>query len=336
LTFEIKALFDSILKNPQDIFILASVVSLEGSSYRRPGVRMLVSSSNKSFGNISGGCVEKDIISKSRKVFNSGIPRIIKYDGTLRLGCEGVLTILLEPINLNKKIIKIFYSSINERKKMVFKSYFLNQEISNNDFGSVIEIDENIYPLRDNFKTKFNRKILYFNQNLKPIFKLLIFGAEHDAVELCKIASLLGWEVTVIAPPEEEKSIDFFVGASFFINPLFENIDKKIVDDNSAIILMTHSFSRDVQYLLALKETFPAYFGLLGPSKRREKIIAKFLDYYRDCSIEFLDQLRGPAGLDVGAESASEISISIISEILSVIRKKNALALSTKNGNIHD
>ena len=65
-------------------------------------------------------------------------------------------------------------------------------------------------------------------------------------------------------------------------------------------------------------------------------LLAKFLDYYRDCSIEFLDQLRGPAGLDVGAESASEISISIISEILSVIRKKNALALSTKNGNIHD
>ena len=82
---------------------------------------------------------------------------------------------------------------------------------------------------------------------------------------------------------------------------------------------MTHSFNKDIQYLITLKETFPAYFGLLGPSKRRERVIEKFLDLYPDCSIEFLDQLRGPAGLDVGAESASEISISILSEILSVI-----------------
>ena len=69
MTFEIKNLFDYILNNQEDNYVLATVVLLDGSSYRKPGVRMIISSSNKTYGNISGGCVEKDIIIKSKKVF---------------------------------------------------------------------------------------------------------------------------------------------------------------------------------------------------------------------------------------------------------------------------
>ena len=336
MTFEIKNLFDYILKNQKESFVLASVVLLEGSSYRKPGVRMLISSSNKSFGNISGGCVEKDIIIKSKKVFESNIPRVIKYDGTLRLGCEGILTILLEPIKLEENLIKDFYSSINDRKNIIFESYFTNDEISNKSFGSIIKIQNKTFKLRNSFIIKSDKKIQRYTQKLNPIFKLLIFGAEHDSVELCKIASNIGWEVTIIAPPDEDKSIEFFNGASFFLNPTFDKIDPNIVDNNCAVIIMTHSFNRDIQYLLALKETFPKYLGILGPKNRKERVLEKFLEFYPDCSIKFLEQIKGPVGLNIGSETAAEISISIISEILKIIRKMDGISLSKKLKRIHE
>ncbi len=336
MTFEIKNLFDYILNNQEDNYVLATVVLLDGSSYRKPGVRMIISSSNKTYGNISGGCVEKDIIIKSKKVFDSNIPRIIKYDGTLRLGCEGILTILLEPINLEENFLKNFYSSINNRKNIIFKSYFINEEISSKTFGSIIEIQNKTFKLRNSFKIKDDKEIQKYTQKLYPIFKLLIFGAEHDSVELCKIASILGWQVTIIAPPDEDKSIDFFNGASFFLNPTYDKINPDIVDNNCAVIIMSHSFNRDIQYLLALKETFPQYFGILGPKKRKERVLEKFLELYPDCSIKFLEQIKGPVGLNIGSETAAEISISIISEILKIIRNMDGISLSKKVKRIHD
>ena len=176
----------------------------------------------------------------------------------------------------------------------------------------------------------------YFSKRWYPIFKLLIFGAEHDSVELCKIASILGWQVTIIAPPDEDKSIDFFNGASFFLNPTYDKINPDIVDNNCAVIIMSHSFNRDIQYLLALKETFPQYFGILGPKKRKERVLEKFLELYPDCSIKFLEQIKGPVGLNIGSETAAEISISIISEILKIIRNMDGISLSKKVKRIHD
>ena len=80
---------------------LASVVSLDGSSYRRPGVRMSVQSDGKMIGAVSGGCVEKEILRQAQSVFESNLPKLMVYDGRYRLGCEGILYILIEPFQPN-------------------------------------------------------------------------------------------------------------------------------------------------------------------------------------------------------------------------------------------
>ena len=79
--------------------VLASVVALDGSSYRRPGVRMLILENGKMIGAVSGGCVEKEILLQSETVFKTGESKIMTYDGRYRLGCEGVLYILIESFN---------------------------------------------------------------------------------------------------------------------------------------------------------------------------------------------------------------------------------------------
>ena len=81
--------------------VLATVVEMEGSSYRRPVVRMILNDLGASFGAVSGGCVEKEVQIQAQSVFENGIPKMMTYDGRLRLGCEGVIYVLLESLELS-------------------------------------------------------------------------------------------------------------------------------------------------------------------------------------------------------------------------------------------
>ncbi len=99
---------------------------------------------------------------------------------------------------------------------------------------------------------------------------------------------------------------------------------------------MTHSLSKDVQYLIALSETHPIYFGLLGPAKRREQLINHLLEHKPNTDLAFIEKLRGPAGINIGAENSKEIAVSVLAEILSVIRNQEPIPLSVKKGRIHE
>ena len=98
---------------------------------------------------------------------------------------------------------------------------------------------------------------------------------------------------------------------------------------------MTHNYANDLKFLIELKDTRPAYIGLLGPKKRREKLFSELIEYYPELPESFLEQIHGPAGLNIGAETPQEIAISILSEILSVVREKQPILLREKKGGIH-
>jgi len=101
------------------------------------------------------------------------------------------------------------------------------------------------------------------------------------------------------------------------------------------MVLMTHNFSNDLKYLIELKDKKPAYLGMLGPSKRREKILSQFLEYCPEVDDALMDSIYAPAGLNLGSETPQEIAISIVSEILSVIRSQVPMSLKEKSGRIH-
>jgi xanthine/CO dehydrogenase XdhC/CoxF family maturation factor len=338
MTFEFRNLIDAAysLNKIGEKTVLASVVALEGSSYRRPGVRMLISQSGTVIGAVSGGCVEKEVIRQAQSVFQNGIAKMMTYDGRFRLGCEGILYILLEPIFVTEEIYTKIRSSLKARKTFWCDSYYTLQAGENRIVGSVLSFGGKSYKLNPNWDLNDKGEIFKFSRELKPVFQLYIFGAEHDSVLLCKMANQVGWDVHIIAPPDEQKTIEYFPGATTFSTPLSEDINAFSVDENTAIVLMTHNFSKDLQYLLALINVKPKYFGLLGPSHRREKLFSRILEYTPDISSEFFEQMRGPAGINIGAESASEIAISIIAEILSVIREKEPMFLKDKSRGIHD
>ena len=102
MTEEIKQLIELWIAQQHKIkSVLATVVALDGSSYRRPGVRMLIHENGQTFGAVSGGCVEKEIVLQANSVFKTDIPKVITYDGRFKLGCEGIIYVLIEPINIS-------------------------------------------------------------------------------------------------------------------------------------------------------------------------------------------------------------------------------------------
>lgn len=314
--------------------VLASVVALDGSSYRRPGVRMLILENRQMIGAVSGGCVEKEIVLQSETVFKTGKAKIMTYDGRYRLGCEGVLYILLELFQPDNAFEIAFSECIKKRQAFEIHSYFAKNEGYTQGLGTFVKLEDSIFHLSDRSEA-INTQLSIFKQTLPACSKLIIIGSEHDAVQLCKYAALTGWDVTVIAGAKEAKTIENFDGASEFHAIIPEAIDINTIDNQTSLVLMTHSFANDLRFLVALKDTNPNYIGVLGPVKRREDLLAQFLEYCPEVEDGFLDRIHGPAGIDIGSETPQEIAISVMAEILAVTRKRDAISLSKKSGSIH-
>ena len=335
MTHEFKYIIEQSIQAKSNGFksVLASVVDLDGSSYRRPGVRMLILENGAMVGAVSGGCVEKEIVLQAQSVFQTGISKMMTYDGRYRLGCEGVLYILLEEITFETAFETAFFECLINRKPFEVISKYEKSEGVFEGIGSEVKIGNTPFSIS---KIPYvNTECLTFSQSMPPCFKLIIIGAEHDAVQLCKYAALTGWEVAIVAGVSEAKTVDYFKGANNLITTTPEGLDTLLIDAYTAVVLMTHNFAYDLRYLVALAETTPNYIGLLGPTKRREDLLSQLIEYCPELSDKFLESIHGPAGLDIGSETPQEIAISIVSEILAVTRNRNPKSLNEKTGRIH-
>ena len=335
---ELKEIINQAFTNQQKGLknVLATVVHLEGSSYRKPGVRMLISEDEKMTGAVSGGCVEKEILHRSKSVFNNEEAKIITYDGRYKLGCEGVLYILIEPFFISELFHTTFRNAILNRKLINIVAVYSKNEEASVDFGSTLTI-QNLDPFTfsKNVVRKPNKNLLSFQQKIKPAFNLLIIGAEHDAVKLCKMGSLLGWQIDLITSLKDPKSIDDFPGANSVVGSDAEIIDFSKIDTNTGIVIMNHSYVQDLKYVIALAKQQPRYIGILGTPSRRERLFNELFEYEPDTTEAFLDSIYTPAGLHIGAQTPEEIGVSIIAEILAVIRAKEPFSLRKLEGKIH-
>jgi len=331
MTHELRNIFESFaLAQKQGIkTVLATVVDLDGSSYRKPGVRMLIWENGYMLGAVSGGCVEKEILKQSGSVFTTGTAKVITYDGRYRLGCEGIIYILMEPFKPAPESIKSFNEILTTRIPFEVVSSYEKEAGESTSFGSIIKYNNgSLIPFLGE-KNKEAGSLNSFVQEMAPCNRLLIIGAEHDAVALCKQACFSGWEVSIICSISNPKTTNDFPGAKEVLALQAESLANLEMDNQTAVVLMSHNYATDLKNLLAIKEKQPIYIGILGARKRKEKLLDEFLIFYPEVEEAFLDKIHGPAGLDVGAITPQEIAISIIAEIMAVIRKKED-ALSSK------
>jgi xanthine/CO dehydrogenase XdhC/CoxF family maturation factor len=286
---------------------------------------------------VSGGCVEKEILKQAYTVFDTGVSKMMTYDGRYRLGCEGTLYILIERFTPDERLLKAFAQIVEKRESFDIHSRFKNTTGTDPRLGSVLLIGSASYMFNgaECVPETIAEEIKIFKQRLKPCFRLMIVGAEHDAAQLSIMAASLGWEVNVVVSPSSPQVLTDFPGASALIKTTANDWSIEQIDANTAIVLMSHSYVKDLEFLFRLKNERPAYIGLLGPSNRRERMLNDLIEKYDRIDESFFDLVYGPAGLNIGAETPQEIALSICSEILSITRGQYPKSLKDKLGSIH-
>ena len=269
-------------------------------------------------------------------MFQKGEAKIITYDGRYKLGCEGILYILIEPFFITDAFYKRFSDVILQRESIQIEAFFIKENEATGNFGSVFTF-QNSAPFSFTKKTGATTTsgLASFQQNLTPAFRLLIIGAEHDALKLCEMAALLGWQVDIVTSVKDPKSSLDFPGANTVIGSTAEMLDYSKIDANTGIVIMNHSYAQDLKYLLRLTDKKPGYLGVLGAAKRRDKMFNELFEYNSEISEAFLESIFTPAGLNLGAQTPEEIALSILAEILATIKNKTPNSLKEITGNIH-
>ena len=216
---------------PGEKAILATVVDVVGSGYRRPGARMLIDKNGFSIGTVSGGCLEADVLERAKKVLETDEPIVITYDTTadensvfgLSMGCRGIVRVLLEAVTQESLIFSVLRNALEKPQKQIIATListedntpigtriFYNQRCEFDDRNlpdnfKMLSLDDDCSALFDAKENSFNKtyqtesgKREFFIEKINPPLSLLLFGAGFDALPLIRLAKELGWRVTTI------------------------------------------------------------------------------------------------------------------------------------------
>jgi xanthine dehydrogenase accessory factor len=343
---------------------LATVVKVSGSSYRSPGARMLINDNGKWVGSISGGCLEGDALRKARQVMQSGNAITITYDTReesnqnlgIGLGCNGVIDVLIEPVNERHNPVAVFRELVEANKLCLLGTVFGGPHSR----GERLVIDANGNAIRTIAHTPLNEKVAtdlsgllatlktqsqkyqingeefeVFLELIQPNIRVMIFGAGFDARPVSQMAKMLGWEVAVTDECISHIAPVFFPNAD-----KLSLCDRNFIDRNfditpyTACILMSHNYEYDRDVLRKIIHSDSPYIGILGPRKRFEKMLNEFALEGLKLDDE-LNRIHAPIGLDIGAETPDEIALSIISEIKGRFSNRSGGFLKYRTGPIH-
>lgn len=343
---------------------LATVVKVEGSSYRQAGARMLVTEDGILTGAISGGCLEGDALRKALLAINQKQNKLITYDTSdesimefsVQLGCNGIVHILFEyidaadvsnPLEILKKVeenrtgsVVVTLFSLERNAKQIGTINVFQESKSLVDDNHSLENE-----CLDVFKSKSsqiknihieNEEHTILFQYIAPPVSLIIAGAGNDVQPVVKMADLLGWEVTLgegrVTHATEKR---FPEAKNIIVGNAQELIQSVNIDDRTYFVLMTHNYKYDLEVLkLVLKTTCP-YIGILGPKTKLQRMFDDLNEEEIILTEEYHKRIYGPIGLDIGAETSEEIALSVISEIKAVMENRKGNSLRYKTNKIH-
>lgn len=336
---ELQLIAEALIRPGSTPAVLATLVSVAGSSYRRPGARLLVRADGTRLGSVSGGCLEEDVLARAARVRASGMAEAAVYDTTAEndlvwgvgLGCHGVVRVLIEPVPTPPAWAAAVASAAELRTRV--------QLVVAHDGGSPSGWGTRL-PGSD---APLERPGLLTQEFIPPPC-LAIFGAGDDAIPLAYLAHGLGWRVVVADPRPAINTAERFPWARRLVTGPAETLAKRVFGlsgqaspdaDGGLAVVMTHHYVHDVPILRDLLPRRLAYVGLLGPRKRAERILADLAA--EGCGITAGERARlhAPVGLDLGAEAPAEVAHAIVAEILAVLRGRDARPLRGRDRPIH-
>ncbi|WP_018619797.1 XdhC family protein [Spirosoma luteum] len=360
----ILAIYDQI-NHAQRKVALATVVYVEGSAYRRPGARMLVSDDGRWEGAISGGCLEGDALRKARQVMREGTPMVVRYDTMdddanslgVGLGCNGIIDVLIEPIDPASLMnpVALLQAFVRQRDRRVIATVFCSMSVTDLTIGDRFVRTERVSAgipdwLEPDMKLVMasgkSQTLTYsvsggrvdvLIERIDPGIELVIFGAGYDTIPLTRLATEIGWSVTVTEDCIAHLAPKRFPEATCLLYANADDVtDTLSFTDRTAAVLMSHNYSYDLAVLTKLLSTDVPYIGMLGPRKRYDKMQIHWDRSGQRFDPSALKRVHSPIGLDLGAETPDEIALSILGEIKAFFSQRSAGFLTDRVGPIHE
>jgi xanthine/CO dehydrogenase XdhC/CoxF family maturation factor len=318
--------------------VLATIVSTAGSTYAKPGARMLIGLDGSHVGLLSGGCLEGDLAEHAATVQADGVARCIAYDMRgpddelfgIGAGCEGAMRILLEPTAADLPATAALVAAGNDTSCGHGAALIVVHEspdVALGTYGAHAALPEALLgaaheALAGAVSCDFdadlgNGMTRAFVQYLAPPPRLLVCGGGDDAVPMVEAACRLGWRVTVVDHRPRFARAARFPGAEVIEGTATELAARVDLEDFHAAVVMSHHLASDAAYLAAIARAYaPGYVGLLGPSARRKRLATDL----GELATRLQDRLHAPVGLDIGAVTPQGIALAIVAEIHAWLR----------------
>jgi xanthine dehydrogenase accessory factor len=159
-----------------------------------------------------------------------------------------------------------------------------------------------------------------FIEPILPAATLYLFGAGHVSLNLCKAASHVGFDVTVIDDRDAYANRERFPEAREVIADDFDKVMARLSPaESSYIVIITRGHRDDMRVLRWAVQTSARYVGMIG-SKR--KTIAVFRELTNEgLAPELFDRVHAPIGLDIGAITPEEIAVAITAQLIAIRRR---------------
>ena len=332
---------------------LATIVSVDGSAYRRPGARMLVYSDGQRFGSLSGGCLEADVAAHALQTLETGEPTTVRYDPNhangdivIETGCKGTIVILVEPMARPDaaRSLKFLYRVFQDRQFGMMATVFHVEGRLDVRIGDRLMIGQDqqsdgalqrstltttllhaVKALEESAKARVvccrheGGTVHFLLESLQPPIALVLCGAGHDTVPLAKLATAMGWQVTVADSNGSAITAERYPEVHTLLPvPPHCLAAHQALDRRTAAVIMTHRYAVDLEWFRELLPSPTTYIGVLGPRRRWQQMQAELAtagDVFPEAD---LVRVHSPAGLDIGSETTEEISMAIVAPCIGV------------------
>lgn len=324
-------------------FALATVVGVRGSTYRGLAARQLVGADGAGVGTVSGGCLDSDLHRVAREVIESGEPRLIEFDLTADdeavwgwgIGCNGATELVVEPA----ASVARFIAGLRSASRPLAVIHHLDPaRLGERDLaapeggGPFASLAAEAFEEGRNLVETFEGERVMVELLGAPR-RLVVCGAGHDAAPLVRLAAELGYEPVVVDDRRQFLSVERFPGATQLVQVEPRDLAGAVeLDASASVVIMSHNYLRDLDYLEAILGHGVGYIGVLGPGERLGRLLADLAEREVVPDDHDLAVLHGPAGLDIGAEGPAEIAWAVLSEITAVRRHRRAGFLRDRKG----
>jgi xanthine dehydrogenase accessory factor len=346
---------------------LATVVRVRGSAYRREGTRMVVRRNGTYECALSGGCLEPVVAHAAARVIATGDPIVVTYDLAddsvwgLGIGCSGAVDVRIERLGDDESTTE--WLEILERDEAAVLVTPLAADGTTIEPGAqqssrrlLLHLDGRVRGslgdaaidreaagralarLRARDPASASERIgaaeFFFEVNT-PAPALVVFGAGYDAVPLTRLAWALGFHVTIVDVREAFLAADRFPDATRVLAHFSQFAGAVTLAARSFVVVMNHHIERDQQSLRFALESPAGYVGVLGPRARLDRLLKGLAEQGYSPSPTALARVRNPIGLSLGAETPAEVALSVLGEILAIVRGFEGGFLTGWPGSLH-